>query len=536
MAFIRQNLFVIVVALVVLVVGGIMLAMNAGVTDDIETRIEERKGLSDRLQRVVRGELVNEEVVEARRTFVEQIRDSRNAVRDVSVSWNERNYEPLALPVADRAVPAFPIQPDLYKQYGLQLTFTERYIERVRELLASMKPTGPPGEQEIAAETRALEALYRAKREREERERGEDAEDGERPPDVDAVPPGEYPGPYGGEMPAGGAPWMTGGAAGRRPGATAQQKIAREALVNVMVRKASDGQIYAAENSFDRVFEIPDANAPYDLLWSAMVNLWVSEDIVAAINRTNQQAFGGTGAEVKSPTVINAAVKRLVTIEIEEDYYVSGAPVDPQAPRRTTPTPSPNEGAPPGGQPGYGDYGGDYGGGYGGYGGPGGFDPYGSGAGRGTGIRAVEGAVSLTRRTTSPQYEVVRYSFQVIMPARYLKALQDNLMERNYHTVLKTEMEAVGPTFGSDRERTTDGYYYGPDPVMQVTVYGELLLLTEWERGVWDEETGQWSAEHPPLIPVEALAALARRVPDAMRSEDRRRVEQSGRITPATGN
>ncbi len=440
MTFIRQNLFVIVVALVVLVVGGIMLAMDAGVTADIETRIRERKGLSDRLQRVVRGELVNEEVVEARRTFVEQIRKSRNAVRDASVSWNERNYEPLPLPVAGRAVPAFPIQPDLYKQYGLQLTFTERYIERVRELLASMKPTGPPGEKEIAAETRALEALYRAKREREERERGENGEDGERPTGVpEDVPPGEYPGPYGGEMPAGAAPWMTNGAAGRRTGATAEQKIAREALVNVMVRKASDGQIYAAESSFDRVFEIPDASAPNDLLWDAMVNLWVSEDIVAAINRTNQQAFGGTGAEVKSPTVINAAVKRLITIEIEEDYYVSGAPIDRQTPRRTTPTPSPGEGAPPGGQPPYGDYG-PYGepggydgyGGSGGYGGYGGFDPYGSGAGTGAGIRAVEGAVSLTQRTTSPEYEVVRYSFQVVMPVRHLKALQDNLIPSGF--------------------------------------------------------------------------------------------------------
>ena len=68
-------------------------------------------------------------------------------------------------------------------------------------------------------------------------------------------------------------------------------------------------------------------------------------------------------------------------------------------------------------------------------------------------------------------------------------------------------------------------YYYGADPVLEVTLYGELLLLTSWERGTVDDETEEWVL--PPLMPDEVLASIQGRTEDAMREEDVARLEEA---------
>ena len=58
------------------------------------------------------------------------------------------------------------------------------------------------------------------------------------------------------------------------------------------------------------------------------------------------------------------------------------------------------------------------------------------------------------------------------MPLRYLSALEQNLMKQNYHTVMGIHARKVDPV--------PENRYYGTDPVMEVTVQGELLLLSAW--------------------------------------------------------
>jgi len=69
-------------------------------------------------------------------------------------------------------------------------------------------------------------------------------------------------------------------------------------------------------------------------------------------------------------------------------------------------------------------------------------------------------------------------------------------------------------------------YYYGIDPVVKVTMECELLLLTAWERGTYDQETEEWSQEYPPLVPVEVLRSLQEVAPEALRSGDIKRLDQ----------
>ena len=67
-------------------------------------------------------------------------------------------------------------------------------------------------------------------------------------------------------------------------------------------------------------------------------------------------------------------------------------------------------------------------------------------------------------------------------------------------------------------------YHYGPEPVLEVSVKGELLLLTAWARGTWNEQENKWSEAYLPLIPSEALARIDR---TALRPKDIQRVPKT---------
>lgn len=124
--------------------------------------------------------------------------------------------------------------------------------------------------------------------------------------------------------------------------------------------------------------------------------------------------------------------------------------------------------------------------------------------------RAGTTAADLTRRGCTKDYDVMRYSMVLAMPYRYLPLLERKLLEQNLHTILKVDVAEV-PADSSVR------YYYGPDPVVQVTLEGELLLLTAWERGTYTAATKTW--KYPPLMPAEVLAEL-KKLGATMRTDD----------------
>ena len=94
-------------------------------------------------------------------------------------------------------------------------------------------------------------------------------------------------------------------------------------------------------------------------------------------------------------------------------------------------------------------------------------------------------------------------------------------MRRNNHTIINVAIEPLGTRGGYGAAgRSEELYYYGTEPMVQVKLMGELLLLTSWERGTWDPKGNRWSDEFPPLMPTEVLRKLNDANPDALREED----------------
>lgn len=109
---------------------------------------------------------------------------------------------------------------------------------------------------------------------------------------------------------------------------------------------------------------------------------------------------------------------------------------------------------------------------------------------------------SVTDRSSTGKYDVVLYNFSVIMPMRYIESLERELASLNYHTIVRVTTDAAYLSPQSP-------FGYGPDPVVSVIFEGELLLLTAWERGTWDDQAKTWSQDLPPLMPQEMINRLA---------------------------
>jgi len=67
---------------------------------------------------------------------------------------------------------------------------------------------------------------------------------------------------------------------------------------------------------------------------------------------------------------------------------------------------------------------------------------------------------------------------------------------------------------------------------MQVIIVGEMVLLTDWTRGRWDDEKNQWDVNFPPLMPVDLLKQIDQINPTALREEDKARLEAASPKEP----
>jgi len=274
---------------------------------------------------------------------------------------------------------------------------------------------------------------------------------------------------------------------------------------DAMVARAGEGRIYAKIDALDLTFLTLDPNASAEQLWTAQVNYWVTRDIVAAIRGANAEALDPLPKDEQQ--VPQAPIKQLVSIQVAPTYYTGGTP--PLLGRSATQGPA---------TPAYSEFG---------Y-----MEAYpeeGPPRGR-MAVPAPTQAIlgeTLTGRVSTPEYDVAHYQFTAVLPLRYLRLLEKHLTAGQLHTILDVEMQAVTPGVeaatarserGSPREAATAaaGLYYGTEPVMQVTIYGEFLLLTNWARD---------------LTPIEALVLRLGRQSTALRSEDRQRLPTSPAMT-----
>jgi len=282
-------------------------------------------------------------------------------------------------------------------------------------------------------------------------------------------------------------------------------KVTDQVRDDLVALAGARGQVYADQKSMHQAVPA-EMNYPDDELYLAQVALWVQQDIIAAIVKTNQQ-FQRRGDTRKLEGVAASAIKRLVYLDVRGYVVMAKSEV----------VGSPAHGAPP--------------------------DQYPSmvpvqptraqQVGKAGYIGSAPGAASvpqLTGRVTNPLYDVVHYELTVVMVDRQLMQLYRNLLASNFHTILDVEIGKVGrPVLPLGMPQPvvsgSEGLYdYGPDPVVQVRITGELQLLAEFTRGRWDAEANDWDKTCPPLMPKEFLRKLDAQDSSALREEDKRRL------------
>ena len=465
MHFLRQYLFYVILAAVLIVSAAVMIPVMLGLNEKIDEQVAVRSDLNEQFKRLQRPPLVNTATLTDKQKQVEQMKAAAEEITRQTVNWNRRNYKILKISENQDAFPFYADQPEFR---NMEYTVTQQYLVRMGELLAQLKPTTIPTAADIESAAMQEELKIRKRVEVEERNRRR----------AEAVGASAA-------VPASGSPTAYGAVGGS---VTVSTEAKLEGVRSARLRKARDGRVYATLDSLDLLFPAPTPSASLVQLWAAQLNLWVTQDIIHAIAKTNEDALAKAGIDPANGSVINVPIKRLIKLDVGRQYFNAkgesfgvSAVVVTAAPTIDMTSGDPGATGDPGAAGGAPDMM------------PGVVDP-GSLASAGTGG-------NLTMRVCTPEYDVLHYQVKLLMPMRAVPIFQRNLEAENFHTVLSVDVNWMP-------DLMLDSYYYGAEPVVQVTILGELLLMTPWERGTFDSKENKWSKEMPDLIPVDMLRQL----------------------------
>lgn len=506
MNIIRQNLFLVIIGAIVVVVGTIELVMYAGGSSAIEeTYIAPRQQLDTEIASLGGG-MPSPQYSDDLNKRIKDLNEILQKVTANSQGFNNDLSDPARAkyPVMrlQGGVAAFPVNKQ-YEQSSLIFNFVETYNKQIKAMIASVNAATLADPNYVAEWTKdhgtRLQEQFQREKDALDKERAEGTTESRGNERRDLPTIGTFD-PRG--------VMNVGGDAG--------QQAARDAEVFFKLQNAKSGTLYMDPNALDRC--LPDtrsARSQYEpqQLWEAQINLWLQQDIIGAINQTNDQVR--KARKLDTLTVADAAVRRIKSIDVTETYYTlagakSGTPAGGPAPvqRYAPPSGPPMMGPPMAGGPQM----------------PwmrGGMTPQRGSTG--------PDAETLTGHVTDKDFDVVRYTFTVVMPTRYVLALERNLLNRNFHTILKVQMAQVDPvqtgnTGGGNTPQIP--YYYGPDAVAEVTIDGELLMMTRWSRGTYEPMKRTWT--QPPLVPWQVLRAVQQADAAALRPEDLERLPKTG--------
>jgi len=493
--FIRKNLFLTVLVASVLVIdGAAVIGWRMPSTADSNKRVAvfEKESKS---QFQLRSEGRSQAEVDA-------VKAERGALK---IAWDDLAQRAGTMNRVSRlllkieGVPLFPVDEAAYTAHTIRLRFAQLYADEMDKLLADLDPTDPPTPAEVAINTDRMisrrtqelqlahmpdqEALVLPPGVNPPRDPEADADD----PDSGLVLSGTRVSPARGvavvpevmvDIPQ-----------------VDVDKMRRRAEEDLKARKAREGKFFANAFSMEPYPLPKDVKPRLEQMWKAYITLLLHQHITETILRTNR----GVLPEDPKRNIGNAAVKRLVRVAFPE---MAQGDESLYAGEKT-----PTKGYP------------------------------------GASARRADDSTNvprtLTQHTCTKLYDVVPFSFTVVMDPteldrflREVRGVEPNADKRDraaFFTILGVSLSepGTGPMgrvsgYSGDRRgggvaAVTPGtrpseemFYYGPRPVVQVTVKVEAQFLTSWSRD---------------LMPKEMLERLPA---SALREADRDRIGQSG--------
>jgi hypothetical protein len=419
MQWIRENLFLTCVLGALVVVFGVAYTLRSGQDSKFENEdMAPRADLAGRIGSLNRSPAINKDWIDNAKKRLDGIRKQRDMIVKEAADWNKKNYAVLKLQATSDApgktINSFSYDLDVYKKKNLTQIFTILYRKTLYNSLAKINLTSWPTEAEVTEVSLGIAKDITARRKAAiNRVQFANERDGVKAPPKtnrrtrDKEPKVEAKQPEG----VSDEDWDL----SRLSDADISKRAKKNASDKLMLEKARAGIMFVSPKTLAivnnpnypttatespqeltvvfpaEVWQVPAAPAPK--LWKAQLNLWITQDILAAIDATNQQSLRKDG-KLRQAEVPNAAIKMLRNISIVDSYLMVR-----------------NE---------------------------------------------DEGGSALTGRATTSDYEIVEYHVSLVMKTEYLPALARNLMTRGDHTIIEVSVSReptgteTGRYYGTD--------------------------------------------------------------------------------------
>lgn len=225
----------------------------------------------------------------------------------------------------------------------------------------------------------------------------------------------------------------------------ADEKIAKlqvELPEQMRKQAAQQSKVYVSPDTFDINQKIAAATGQRPAvndIWWAQVGLWVQDDVVNAINEANARAAN----------LQEAPVKHLVKITVPPQFQTGAAPNAPVA------TTDPDAALP------------------------------------------ANITISPTGRISNGLFDVVHFTLNVIVAEASVPEFVRMLSNNRFITVYQMDVKAVDSATAE-----ASGHYYGPQPVVNLTMQCEALLLRKWTEPLMPTMIKQILGITPPATPV----------------------------------
>jgi hypothetical protein len=219
-----------------------------------------------------------------------------------------------------------------------------------------------------------------------------------------------------------------------------EYRTAMEQLPNQMrAQRAQRAKVYMAPGTLLVDKTVSDKLLPPprpEVMWWAQMALWVQEDIAAAIAQANKDAANVTQSRVKRILMVNVPIGPQMIFGKQLANPTGGGMMAPAPDAAVAPQPGSNPN-----------------------------DPV-----------VLDYKTTPSGRTSGGLYDVVQYQVELIVSAKDLPAVLSSFSDNRLVTVLNVQQMWAEDGAAAAKE----GFMYGPDPVVRVTMRCEALFLREW--------------------------------------------------------